>query len=138
MSKVNIMCIMCIYYTYVTCIMHTEMYISNVQHGDYNQQYSIIMEIIRRVYLKCYHCTVQFSSVQLPSRVQLFAAPRAAARSASLSSTNSWSLLKLMRIKSVMSSNHLSLYHPLLLLPSIFPSIRVFSNESTQNHVRIM
>ena len=53
-----------------------------------------------------------------------------AARQASLSITNSWSLLKLMSIESVMSSNHLILCHPLLLLPSIFPSIRVFSNES--------
>ena len=53
-----------------------------------------------------------------------------AARQASLSITNSWSLLKLMFIESVMPSNHLILCHPLLLLPSIFPSIRVFSNES--------
>ena len=55
--------------------------------------------------------------------------PWIAARQASLSITNSWSLLKLMSIESVMSSNHLILCHPLLLLPSIFPSIRVFSNE---------
>ena len=53
-----------------------------------------------------------------------------AASQASLSITNSWSLLRLMSIKSVMPSNHLTLCHPLLLLPSIFPSIRVFSNES--------
>ena len=58
------------------------------------------------------------------------ATPWAAARQASLSSTISWSLLKLMSIKSVMPSNHLILCRPLLLLPSIFPSIRVFSNES--------
>ena len=56
--------------------------------------------------------------------------PWTAARQASLSITNSWSLLKLMFIKSVIPSNHLILCHPLLLLPSIFPSIRVFSNES--------
>ena len=56
--------------------------------------------------------------------------PWTAARQASLSITNSWSLLKLMSIESVMPSNHLILCHPLLLLPSIFPSIRVFSNES--------
>ena len=68
-----------------------------------------------------------FESVQSLSRVQLFAT---AARQASLSITNSWSLLKLMSIKSVMPSNHLILCHPLLLPPSIFPSIRVFSNES--------
>ena len=56
--------------------------------------------------------------------------PRTVARQASLSIANSWSLLKLMSIGSVMPSNHLILCHPLLLLPSIFPSIRVFSNES--------
>ena len=64
------------------------------------------------------------------SRVQLFAVLWTAARQASLSITNSWSLLRLMCIESVMPSNHLVLCHPLLLLPSIFPSIRVFSNES--------
>ena len=75
--------------------------------------------------------SVQFSSVQFScSHVQLFVTPWTAARQASLSITNSWSLLKLMSIKSVMPSNHLILCHPLLLLPSIFPSIRVFSNES--------
>ena len=72
----------------------------------------------------------QFSSVQSLSRVQLFATPQTAARQASLSITNSRSLLKLMPIESVMPSSHLILYRPLLLLPSIFPSIRVFSNES--------
>ena len=71
--------------------------------------------------------TVQFShSVMSDS-----ATPWAAARQASLSITNSWNLLKLMSITSVMPSNHLILCRPLLLLPSIFPSIRVFSNEST-------
>ena len=64
------------------------------------------------------------------SRVQLFATPWTAARQASLSITNSQSLLKLMSIESVMPSHQLILCHPLLLLPSIFPSIRVFSNES--------
>ena len=63
------------------------------------------------------------------SRVRLFAAPWTAARQASLSITNSWSLLTFMFIKSVMPPNHLILCHPLLLLSSIFPSIRVFSNE---------
>ena len=71
-----------------------------------------------------------FSSVQLFSRVRLFETPWTAAGQASLSITNSWSLLKLMSIESVMPSNHLILYHPLFLWPSIFPSIRVFSNES--------
>ena len=62
--------------------------------------------------------------------MQLFETPWTTAHQASLSITNSWSLLKLISIKSVMPSNHLILCHPLLLLPSIFPSIRVFSNES--------
>ena len=70
-----------------------------------------------------------FSSVQLLSRVHLFAIPWAAARQASLSITNSRSLLKLMSIELVMPSNHLILCQPLLLLPSIFPSVKVFSNE---------
>ena len=73
--------------------------------------------------------------VQLLSCVPLFATPWTAARQASLSFTVSWSLLKLMFIESMMPSNHLILYHPLLLLPSIFPSIRVFSNESAV-HIR--
>ena len=75
-------------------------------------------------------CSVQFTSVQLLSRVQFFATPWTAALQASLFITNSQSLLKLMSIESVMPSNHLILCHPFLLLPAIFPSIRVFSNES--------
>ena len=75
--------------------------------------------------------TIQFSSVQSLSRVRLFATPWTAARKASLSITNSLSSLKLMSIKSVMPSSHLILCRPLLLLPPIPPSIRVFSNEST-------
>ena len=67
---------------------------------------------------------------QSPRHVQLFATPWAAACQALLSSSNSWSLLKFMFIELVMLSNHLILCHPLLLLHSIFPSIRVFSNES--------
>ena len=70
------------------------------------------------------------SSVQSLSRVCLFTSPWTAARQASLSITNSQSLLKLMSIESVMPSNHLILCRPLLLPPSIFPRIRVFSNES--------
>ena len=70
------------------------------------------------------------SPVQSLSPVQLLATPWAAAHQASLSIANSWSLLKLMSTESVIPSNHLILCHPLLLLPSIFPSIRVFSNES--------
>ena len=72
----------------------------------------------------------QFSvSVQSLSHVQLFATPWTAAHQASLSITNSWSPPKPMSIEPVMPSNHLIIYAPLLLLPSIFPSIRVFSNE---------
>ena len=73
----------------------------------------------------------QFSSVQSHSRVRLFATPRIAARQASLSITNSRSSLKLTSIKSVMPSSHLILCRPLLLLPPIPPSIRVFYNELT-------
>ena len=76
------------------------------------------------------HVWIQFSSVQSLRHIQLFATPWTAAHQASLSITNSWSLLKLTSIESVMPSNHLILCHPLLLLASIFPSIRVFSNES--------
>ena len=73
---------------------------------------------------------LHFSLVQLLSHVPLFATPWTAGRQASLSITNSWSLIKLMSIESVMPSNHLILCRALLLPPSIFPSIRVFSNES--------
>ena len=79
--------------------------------------------------------SVQFSSFQLLSRVWLFETPWTAAHQASLSITNTRSLLKLMSIESVMPSNHLILCCPLLLLLSIFPSIRVFSNESSL-HIR--
>ena len=75
------------------------------------------------------------SSVQLLSHVQLFATPWTGAHQASLSITNSRSLLKLMSIEWVMPSNHLIFCHPLLLPPSIFPSTRVFSNESVL-HIR--
>ena len=76
-------------------------------------------------------CTRQFSAVQSLSRVRLFGTPWIAACQASLSITNSRSSLKLMSIKLVMPSSHLILCHPLLLLPPIPPSIRVFSNVST-------
>ena len=77
----------------------------------------------------------EFSSVQSLIHVQLFVTPWTAAFQASLSITNSRSLLKLMSIKSVIPSNHLILCHPLLLPPSIFPSIWIFSNESAL-HIR--
>ena len=76
-----------------------------------------------------------FSSVQSLSHVRLFATPWTAAHQASLSITNSQGLLKLMSIELVMPSNHLILCCPLLLSPSVFPSIRVFSNESAL-HIR--
>ena len=78
---------------------------------------------------------IQFSSIQLLSHVQLFVTSWTAVHQASLSITNSRSLLKLMSVQSVMPSNHLIFYCPLLLLPSVFPSIRVFSNESVR-HIR--
>ena len=79
--------------------------------------------------------SVQFSSFQSLSRVWPFAIPWIPAHHAFLSITNYWSLLKLMSIESVMTSRHLILCHPLLLLPPILPNIRVFSNESTL-HIR--
>ena len=99
--------------------------------GDYSQ------EIRRRLLLgrKALTNLVQFHSVQPLSHVRLFVTPWTAARQGSLSITNSRSLLKLMSIKSVMTSNHLILCRPLLLPPSIFSSIRVFSNGSVL-HIR--
>ena len=78
---------------------------------------------------------MMISSVQTLSDVQLFVNPGTAAGQASLSITNTWSLLKLMSIKLVMPSNHLIVCHPFFLLPAIFLSIRVFSNESVL-HIR--
>jgi len=87
-------------------------------------------------YLKGHHSTCKISSVQFShSVVSDSLRPWTAARQASLSITNSWSLLKLMSIALVMPSNHLILCRPLLLPPSIFPSIRIFSNESVL-HIR--
>ena len=81
------------------------------------------------------HIYIYAFFVQSLSPVQFFVTPWTAARQASLSITRSRSLLKLMSIESVMPSNHLILCRPLLLLPSVFPSIRVFSNESVL-HIR--
>ena len=89
----------------------------SVHHLRWSAQSSLLMRL-------------QFSSVQLLSHVGHFVTPWTAPRLASLSITNFWSLLKLKSIELVMPSNHLILCHPLLLLPSILPSIRVFSNES--------
>ena len=87
------------------------------------------MEGLQKAKNKVAFSSVQFSSVQLFSRVWLFQTPWTAEHQASLSITNLGSLLKLMSIESVIPSNHLILCHPCLLLPSIFTSIRVFSNE---------
>ena len=81
------------------------------------------------------HKTHQFSAVQSLSHVQLFATAWTATHQASLSITNSQSLFRLMSIESVTPSNHLILFHPLLLPPSVFPSIKVFSSESVL-HIR--
>ena len=91
-----------------------------------------LLIVFQALYL---NASVQFSSVQLLSHVQLFATPWNAAHQASLSIINSWSLLKCLSIESVMPSIYLTLCYPLLLLPSSFPSIRVFSNKSVL-HIR--
>ena len=90
------------------------------------------MWVVKEVMIKMVSAVVTFSSVQLLSHVQLFATPQTAACQASLSITNFQSLLKLMSIKLVMPSNNLILCRPLLLPPSIFPSLRVFSSESAR------
>ena len=97
--------------------------------GTFLTQYFIELSIYFKLVLKL------FSSVQLFSHVQFFVSPWTTACQASLSITNSRSLLKLMSIESVMPANRLILCRPLLLLPSVFPSIRVFSNESVL-HIR--
>ena len=103
---------------------------SAYQHQQEKRKRPLWLSYFRRLLLCCL-----VSSVQLLSQVRLFATPWTAACQASLSTTNSWSLLKLISIESVMASNHLVLCHPLLLLPPIPPSIRVFSSESTHCHL---
>ena len=103
--------------------------------------YTILGKLAHFSAMKCtisfgvFLTSLDFSSVQSLSHVRLFATSRTTARQASLTITNSWSPPKPMSIESVMPSNHLILCHPLLLLPSIFRSIRVFSNESAL-HIR--
>ena len=97
---------------------------SLVGYSPWGHKKSDIIEVTE------HSCTHSASSVQLLSCVRIFATLRTAARQASLPITTSRSLLKLISIRSVMPSNHLILCHPLVLLPSIFPSIRVFSNVS--------
>ena len=102
--------------------------LSNI-HLSLFVSFHILVALLFKHWIVFYCLDVQFSSVQSLSRDQLFATPWTVACQASLS-TNSWSSLKLMSVKSVVPSNHLILCRPLLLLPSIFCSIRVFSNES--------
>ena len=90
---------------------------------------AMVFQVVR---YRCENWTMKFSSVQLLSHVQLFLTPWTAAHQASLSISNSWSLLKLMSTELMMPSHHLFHCHPLLLLPSIFPRMRVFSNESVR------
>ena len=99
---------------------HPENYRENLKEGN---QYKVRLPVNRK------RLGVFEVSVQSLSHVQLFVSPWTAARQASLSITNSQSLLKLVSFASVMPSNHLILCHPLLLLPSVFPRIRVFSKE---------
>ena len=98
---------------------------------DFNPSFSMCSTL---VYVttnpKSIQLIIYSSSLQSLNHIQLFVTPWATERQAPLSITNSWSLLKLMSVELVMPSSHLILYCPLLLLPSIFPSIRVFSNES--------
>ena len=105
------------------------------QRLSYKMLIAMLLEITKKIRNSKDLQSVQLSSVHSLSSVQLFSTPWTAAHKASLSIINSWSLLKLMSIESVMPSNHLILCYPLLLLPSIFPSIKVFSNESAL-HIR--
>ena len=101
---------------------------------DHSKLWKILQEMEIPDYLTCLLRNLyagQFSSVQLLSRVWLFATPWIAARQASVPITNSRSSLRLTSVESVMPSSHLILCRPLLLLPPVPPSIRVFSNEST-------
>ena len=103
--------------------------------ADCGSEHQLLIAKFRLKVKKLGKTTRPFSSLQLLSRVQLFATPWTAACQASLSINNSWCPAKPMSIESVMPSNHLILCHPLLLQPSIFPSIGVFSNESAL-HIR--
>ena len=113
------------YHYEMTTSLHYEIFLTS-------KSVILLCYSVTNVAMSAFFC---FSSVQSLSHVQLFATPWTAARQASLSITNSWSLLRLMSFELVMPSNHLILCRPLLLLPSVFPSIRVFSNESVI-HIR--
>ena len=116
----------------VAVIQYLNLYKSNASRRSTNVPKKLLkLQIFIHQKISLKELTVQFSSVQSLSRVWLFATPSITARQASLSNTNFQSSPKPMSIESVMPSNHLFLCHPLSLLPSIFPSIRVFSNESS-------
>ena len=100
---------------------------------EYRSKCLLIFLMFKKITIK--YVVIYFSSVQSLSCVRLFTTPWTAAHQASLSITNSRSLLRLMFIESVMPSNHFILYRPLLLQPSIFPRIRVFCKESVF-HIR--
>ena len=107
-------------------------YLLYIRHRNkYHEEHYLNLFFLNNISLFGSARSYSVSAVQLLSRVRVFATPRITARQASLSITNSRSSLKLTSIESVMPSSHLILYHPLLLLPTIPPSIRVFSNEST-------
>ena len=101
------------------------------KHVFYDLHFSVHLGAVFCSYLVFFRYKIVLQSVQSLSHVQLFVMPWTAACQASLSITNSQSLPKLMSIESVIPSSHLILCRPILLLPSIPPSIRVFSNEST-------
>ena len=103
----------------------TAMVLSHFKNSNYIGWYKV----------KNHRSSTEFSSVQSLSHVQFFETPCTAARQPSLSVTNPWSLVRFMSMESVMPSNHLILCHPVILPPSVFPSIRVFSNESVL-HIR--
>ena len=121
-------CFLCHFWTSIWAYL-SPLRLHFLHHFYYFQIQKLSLPICQTLY------SVQFSSVQSLSCVQLFVTPWTAARQASLSITNSQSLLKHMSIEWVMPSNHLILCRPLLLLPSIFLNIRVFSNESAL-HIR--
>ena len=113
----------------ILCLLHSQEDSLPLSHQG-SPRYNLDNEFIHPNVFYYVQISLPFSSVQSLNHVWLFATPWTAARRASLSISNSWSLLKLMSMESLMPSNHLILCRPLLVLPSIFPSIRVFSNES--------